>query len=886
MKIKQLTYTSSEKGWYIERALGTPNDKECRTFSRISSQNRADTVLYAFDFSDDVGVLSRSVPYGTDSVNRPRYYVHGYVVSGGDCDELLQDYSAFLGMDYFASGQQDVLCDTQELHSRFEGKVVCPDLRCLIACVYEAVLKNKSLEICTDEQDRELLIKKIMNTVYGYLPPSLRKFVSFSSGVGNIMRTVTATDICSGLAGMTFNVLSGETSGLQGTYSEFVDKLFSDKKDFYLSEFEKQIKGSLLKNLSDTMLVESAIQNILFEAQAAEPVSTENALSRLVDVLNRKRYSNSVDAAFMCKLIDVICAENIVTSEALNKKLVEVFNQTTLESLKECIVHYIVQRHTGNSDRAAYESIAAYEKIDVELYTKVMQKAMGTATDAFLWACAERAINDAGYSRFIRECCQKNGIDRVLDAIVGILAVSQQKEMLLKAILKTDFHADVIHYLLKDDTYTELVWKYLTVVYSDADNLTFYKSLDSELIRGCERIFYQEIGKHRSDALKLIDKIYTELGCDVYPYVEEQLMQTFNEDLLQEFYAEWLSAKVTDVNGFECHKARMHRLGLSVEGYVSKVASEYARLCFAEAKQNHESDTAAIKRIMSFIEGALTKDIPAVQEIKRAFWQSFDWHDFDFSEDIRSMSLPDEEKSVVANAVVNLAAYASGKAAEVDAQDIAICKQALCRPNAVITAREQDYLLAGLKAYTLQASEIDIDFWLLINYSNKRRRVDFKNAYLPADVLCVYLQYCVNEKNSMMYVPGVFDSLHKYVKSMCKKAPAEDSDSSLNYRRVRMLLKKYQHIFVAEASGKLQTAKLVFVSGSTYVLILLALICLIATFTRMNGGLLINYAIAFASIAIVYIRHRVHDNPMDTEGIVDILLTLYTLVLLCFRIFS
>ena len=163
MDFKQLTYSSLEKGWGIDRVIGNVTEKERDAFAGLCASADVPEPVYALDINKGFYVLSCCSPYGTDTFGRQRTYTHGYTLPLSDADELFKNKGVLLGISYFATRADDELMPFEGVLPQFSGEIAIEEHRKLIECVYEAIIMRKHLEIVSAEENKVLFIKKVMN---------------------------------------------------------------------------------------------------------------------------------------------------------------------------------------------------------------------------------------------------------------------------------------------------------------------------------------------------------------------------------------------------------------------------------------------------------------------------------------------------------------------------------------------------------------------------------------------------------------------------------------------------------------------------------------------------------------------------------------------------
>ena len=90
--------------------------------------------------------------------------------------------------------------------------------------VYTAILKKKSLKIVNDGKACESTVRTLMKTVYAYLPPVLRKYISFATCESGTTRLLTLVERSGAIS---FFLNDGSAHECSSDYDVFLDVLFA-----------------------------------------------------------------------------------------------------------------------------------------------------------------------------------------------------------------------------------------------------------------------------------------------------------------------------------------------------------------------------------------------------------------------------------------------------------------------------------------------------------------------------------------------------------------------------------------------------------------------------------------------------------------------------------
>ena len=145
MKINQIYYTRLDEGWGIANATEGIDEKSKSAFQSINAQNPTDKTILSFDVFDGGYALSRSVPAGADQFGRAQFFVHGYLFSELDSEEIFKNYNGLLSIDTFANSveQEIVGMESLPISEGFDTNFDNEKLQNILECAYEAVLQNK-----------------------------------------------------------------------------------------------------------------------------------------------------------------------------------------------------------------------------------------------------------------------------------------------------------------------------------------------------------------------------------------------------------------------------------------------------------------------------------------------------------------------------------------------------------------------------------------------------------------------------------------------------------------------------------------------------------------------------------------------------------------------
>lgn len=842
MEIKQLTYTSvGKEGRKIERYSGDISTYEIAAFKNISDSFSITKNKYvAFDYIDgNICILSKTVPFGMDSENRERNYTHGYLFSGSDCDEVMKIYPYLLGINYFAETMEDNLVDVNEVTSKFIDKAEFLDISVFLEGLFEALFAKKTLEILTDEPDQEHFIKKIMNTVYDYIPVSLRKFITFSSHVTNIRRTLEITKEFSVNAVYTYDFISGKANGLSGKYKMLSHRLVSDK--MFAEEFEKNINMYCSSKLPDAALIIDVIENIEMAEKKKQEINTSNVVEKIIEVVNRNKYN--ADADYFIKLLDIIIKEKIKLSDYLEEDLCNIHSKTNSSELKESIADCIVAKRS-KGDKSDFEFVFLLCKTNLDLCISVMKKLAEINNINFLKSCVKHINANPDFGNFIVEICGEKCADSVAKMYIETLMLNENRKELFNIIIKNRIHSYVVkQMLLYGDA--DIIWDYECTVYSSLENIMACDTIDRNLLDQCEDILHREISNPKRDGQKFIETVYLKLGKNIFSVFENKLIKNGNGNILVGFYSDFIAANCRVCSDFNNLKEKMKSLGLSTAEFIQKNIDRYSEFCIKETLAENLTVNMAVKRIDAFAEG-MTISSDVVDKIKEEFWICFKWENFSFSfADARVMKLQGNPKSIIANNLLNLYDYIRGVSSSIDEDELKSCKDALCYENSNLTLKERDTIITKLRFEVNENVKCNTEIKLLVNYSNKNKSLNIKKADFTAEELSEYLTWCKTHSSCMLRVDGVVESLLQYAEKKYRE------ENIANFNILALEFKKYKENFSNNEVLKDKKNVPIYEVVSKFLPSVILIIFLMATI--FCGKLLNNFIIRGLLCGIMYI---------------------------------
>ncbi len=824
MNVKQLTYTALSSGWGNERIIGSPSERERTEFNRVSGQSRTDAVLYAYNFSNGVGMLYRSVPYGTDVLGRARFYSHGYVFSGTDCDEMFKDYSRFLGIVSFAEGEGATLREFEELTTSFHRKVDV-NLK-LIEAVYEALFNDRSIEIRFSGDNNELFIRALMNTIFAFVPLQLRKFLSFSSAPYGTVRKVTLSNKPCDFTDITYYPETGEVSGLRGLYRDFVAALATDKRETYLKTLEDRM-GVRFFNDIKTILedIKVAIGDIVFEANAYNPVADDQIVPLFEKAVLREQFSNPADVKCLTNIFSSLIEHKSFLSDSFDDEVALIFSETDSDELKRLIAHYFML--TGALDKdSGFERILYLKNYNRSLCAYIMQAFIKAKNATFLSACAKQALNDTSFALFLQEICTNDYADIICKELVNYIVANRRDTELLSKLFDSPFHSRVVARLLSETALKAIMWDYVCLAYSTPDNLRKYAELDRSSLNACEEFFFKELSVRGDDAINLLKNIYSNFDTDTCNKIEIELLKHGCAELVESFCINAQTLCHTSCKDFERRKLLLEKSGISSARYVASVAELYAVTVVEENKNTQHSENHILDKIRAFALDVDIDKLSPVRRIKEDFWNEFSFKGFHPSSTIRKMALSDNEKSAIANALFSLAEYVSGKTDVIGSDEYRLCKKILCHPSKLLSVKGRENLLKRFIAMTPKSLLLDIELFLLLFYSPKKNSVALDERRFTVLDLCRFVTDNARNEDSIIHLSAVAKSIYDYLSNLPKKLLGRDKNSY--YEKALSVLRFIVQKNSLSARFKRSVKKHFYSWFYSYTAFFTALICVVA----------------------------------------------------------
>lgn len=796
MKIDQIYYTRLDDGWGIAKATEGISEKFKNAFQSINAQNPADKTILSFDVFDGGYALSRSVPAGIDSFGRGKFFVHGYLFSELDSNEIFNNFGGLLNIKQF---DENVDCDMipisslplEEVKDRQLEKNKLPNL---LECAYEAVLQNKKLEIKTSNVNNEDVLRLIMNVIYGYLPIYLRKFISFSSCIGGISRTITLTHEFSKTADITYDYEFNIANGISKTYIDIIERLINDR-DNTISEIEKYIKNAISTVTLDAGEYKKAFDYVMFET--GEAADKDDAISKLLDMLLEKKYSDASSAAYMSALINTCIKNNADISNSMHNMIMDAYFNTNQPELKGIIEKYIAYSYEKRCSEEDFEKLKVLKKENPDLHRMIYNTAIiGNADDLLRYVSLD-VINNSDASDYIVGECNAGCRESVANKIAQLILESKDITYVDK-IVERSMHKDVMEIVILKHPDKSIMWEYINCIFNDKSQ---YKNFSMGLSPSARTIVknfcVNEINENTANILYAVWQTDQKLCMNM----ESSLNEKKKYKVIEKFYTQYLLEDMLTPEEVKnlCEHIINLRTKIADPYFTEDAFKEMAiKKYFSVSKRNCISRAATLKQIDELKDFGklihLSADEYATQ-LKVKFWTCFDYNDWQADEDYSKLYIQDDGnnnndigKKIYSVKVMSKLVTKITSHANIIGDTLKYCAiSLLMEDSSPLNKKIRDLYINKLKeivnsdvrySSTLDrkrkifnrefdygnSNMIDFDIILLLNYSNEKGSLAENIDFGKLDILKRYINQCATtrEKNMLSY-PELFLSLYKIV---------------------------------------------------------------------------------------------------------------------------
>lgn len=797
MKIDQIYYTRLDEGWGIAKVTEGITEKFKNAFQSVNAQNPADKTILSFDTFDGGYALSKSVPAGMDSFGRAKFFVHGYLFSELDSDEIFNNYSGLLNIKEFAeSAEQEII----PLHSlpadHIQSMQLGSDkLRNLLNCTYEAVLQRKKLEIKISENNKEEFLRAIMNVIYEYLPLYLRKFVSYSSSIGGVSRTITLTGEFSGNADIMYDYEANITTGnLSKSYVDIVETVIENRAET-LSKIEKYISNAFSTEFLDESTYRKAFDYVMF---GTNKVSDDgDTVSKLMDMLLEKKYNDASSAAYMSALIDTCVKNNADISNSMHGMIMDAYFSTHQTELKESIEKYIVYSYEKKCSDVDFEKLNELQNENPGLHRMIYNKGITEGASDLIKHISSDVVNNSAASDYIVEKCEPGCRDIIADSIADLIVGSKDKNLVDK-IVERSMHKYVMESVIIRNPDKSIVWEYIHCIFNNKLYFETFKSLKADVSRDVLLFLVNEIDENKVDVLYAV----RQTARDVYEYIEQELAERSKYKIIEDFYTQYLLRECISTNDVQMLCEKIARLIPSVSRFAKIALEKY----FSLSQRKCINRNATLNEINGLDNvgkkmGLSVNDYTS--QLKNEFWKNFKFTEWETDEDYSELYVSNNKKSSVIEVMSRLAASLDSSANNIDREMKDTAVFILMDDASPLDETTRDLYINALKkkinhtdsyssygrkkrnsyrakSYYGNADETDVEVVLLLNYSNKKRSLDENIRLENLSALKDYIKRCIGShaKNVIDY-PDLLLSLYEIVfdrKSESKQRRSEYGD--------------------------------------------------------------------------------------------------------------
>ena len=776
VKIDQIYYTRLDEGWGIAKATEEISEKFKNAFQSINAQNPADKTILSFDAFDGGYALSRSVSAGIDSFGRAKFFVHGYLFSELDSDEIFNNFGCFLNIRQFS---ENVDCDITPISSLpLENvrniQIEKSKLPNLLECVYEAVLQNKKLEIKIPNDNDEDALRLIMNAIYGYLPVYLRKFISFSSCIGGIIRMITLTHEFSGAADITYDYEFNIANGISKTYIDIIERLINDR-DNIISKIEKYIKNAVSTVTLDEGEYKKAFDYVMFEAN--ESIDKDDTISKLLDLLLEKKYSDASSAAYISVLIKTCVQNNADISNSMHGMIMDAYFGTNQPVLKDSIEKYIAYSYKKRCSEEDFEKLKVFKTKNPYLYRMVYNIAIAKGNGELARYVALDVINNSDASDYIVEECDAACRNSIAHEIAKIILES--KDILyIDNIVKRSMHKDVMEIVILNQPDKVIMWEYIRCIFNNKIQYDIFSNgLTQSAHTNVENFCVKEIDENTADILYAAWKTDIELGKKIvnlingkekYRTIEKFYTQYLLEDMTTPEDVKNLCAEVINV------RKKIGEPCFTESEFTKRVLRRYVSV----SQKNCIDRSTTIKQIDRLKDFGRLIQVSVnkyANQLKARFWMQFDYNDWHAGEDYSALYIQNNKDSNIDNKIYLVTVMSElvkmiTSCAYIIDNDLKHRAISLLIDNkSYLNKRVRDMYINKVRdrvesCMRLSENRIDMDIVLLLNYSNVKESLDRNINLRDLKAVRMYIEHCAETyEKSVIDYPAVFIDLYKIV---------------------------------------------------------------------------------------------------------------------------
>lgn len=776
MNIEQLYFTRTDgenSGWkFVNISDGVTEDIK-QAFQGIHTHTPSTKDMYSFDSYNKKYYLSKVTADGVDALGRAKCFIHGYVFSGIDSEYLFTNIPRLLSMDSFAKNENSDILEISDLpEASFDASGVIKklNLEALMNGVYEALLSDKSLYIYTDIDANEFLIKSIMCVIYELLPLNLRNYVSFSSTDGGVIRKITIVNSLEDSIGIIYNFNTGEIKGCDGKYKAFVKAMLGDPQA-HLDAVEKYIEDAHETTKLNVDAYNKAFNYILMRTSNADAISDDEVVVKLTDLLLAEKFNDQANASYIAMLIMKIVNNKIKVSSAINSMIVGVYMKTNNEELKESISKYIAYSYETKCSDSDFQKFQELKLSDTALYKKVTIAAISNNSSEFIRHFSVSAISNVSDCLFISEECGYECASKVGADIAKYISDAENGSELIKHIIGKTLHKYVIDTIVTLNPDKEIIWTYLENVFVLGEYYSDLKHLESSSVHYLFDFIVSECLVQEDRTIALLQKIYT-IAKDSYEYLEIKLSENSKHSILDKFYATVLLECATSTESVLKLQKRLNKISTQISFFNKYALPKYVSLAKNECMTVDET-LRSIERTNDFIRNIGEEPERYVQQLKEYFWSRFNLEQWNIETDYSSLFIPEEKNSAIVDILQKIVGilkkqenedeYVIAKAIKIlssddsplnkSVRDRLIHKLKTVFLTDELLQRYDDYSMYGRKgnkrrsqrgsySYGNKTFDMNMDMFLLMNYSNIAEKLDERMIIPDLGALSDYISSC------------------------------------------------------------------------------------------------------------------------------------------------
>ena len=816
MKIEQLYYTRLDEGWGIVAATDGATDAMKSSFSTLCAANPADKVVYSFDANKSGFYLAQSVPAGLDPLGREKKFAHGYVFSTLDEVELLTNYKGILGISSFSENANVPMSSLTDLPVNAIYSTFNINIHNLMEAAYEVLLCNKSLDIVLSEGDAIAAIKEIMNVVYSYLPLSLRKYSSFASAKGGLIRKFTLVKPDEASSEIVYDIATGEVRGITGEYERLISALLLNPQEI-LNAIQAHVELQYIDDLTMKAVFDAAFEYAILksDASASCDVSDDEIISQLITLLSGGNVNNVATATRGAVLVNKIVDKRIPVSETINSLIVDSYMKTNNQELKRSISKYIAYTYTIRCGEVDFAKFQELKLADFELYKEVACNAIKNNSEEFIARFALATLEDGVHSAFLTEQCSEECLKIVADHIVHKINDSEDgREILLKILDKT-LHKSAIDLFVSFKPSKDLLWAYLENVFKAESRWNHFLKLNNETVIAIASFIVSECDEN-TEKVQMVLKETRIASLKHYNYFEQALAMNRKYCALDRLYAFVLLDEATCTR----HITELHEK-LSSYTQETPLFSREALYKFVDFAKQECFDaieaTSLIARTRKFVGSIGENPERYVKQVKMQFWSAFKFDSWDPKDDYTELIIAEEYNSMYENEAKAVAASSNvailsrlvavlGKTEFETSEFVKTCLLLLGDEGSDLKPVERDKIIKKLKDAFVSDSlsnrtrrggypsgakrehiDMNMDLYLLLHYSNVSEEIDASIRINNAKDVSEYLRTCVSCGGTHMIddakvILGLYQVLNERAKSSTQKR---------DYKEALQLLEEY-----------------------------------------------------------------------------------------------